>query len=149
MVGAARQAIGEAGGVHLVLYDGVCGVCSRLVQFLLSHDRRAAFDFASLQSPTGQTMVERFGGNPRQFDSFYVIANYRTAHPRPFTQGRAALVVARELGWPWRAFSAAGVLPTVVLDSIYALVARNRYRLFGRSETCVVPGPDVRHRFVE
>ena len=138
-----------ASGQHLVLYDGVCGLCNRLLQFLLVHDHRAVFNFASLQSPIGQAMVERFGGDPRDLNSFYVVADYRTPGITAFTKSRAAIFVARELGWPWKVLCTAGILPTVVLDSIYDLVARNGYRMFGRSETCLVPAPDVKERFVE
>ena len=149
MVASQMQAPGDAGGAHLVLYDGVCGLCNRLLQFLLVHDHRAVFSFAALQSPIGQTMVERFGGNPRDLNSFYVLANYRTPHIEPFMKSRAAIFVARELGWPWKTLCAAGLLPTMALDSIYDLIARNRYRVFGRSETCLAPAPHVRNRFVE
>jgi predicted DCC family thiol-disulfide oxidoreductase YuxK len=149
MVGSETQVPGDAGGAHLVLYDGVCGLCNPLLQFLLAHDRRAVFSFASLQSAIGQAMVERFGGNPHDLNSFYVLANYRTPRIKPFMKSRAAIFVARELGWPWKALCAAGLLPTMALDSIYDLVARNRYRVFGRSETCLVPAPHVRNRFVD
>src|SRR6058998_3052657 len=97
----AHDAAQEAQGAHLVLYDGVCGLCSRLLQFLLKHDHRAVFDFASLQSATGKAMVVRCGGNPLELTSFYVMANYRTPEARFFTRSRAVLFVAGELGWPW------------------------------------------------
>ena len=143
------QGLGDASGAHLVLYDGVCGLCNRLLQFLVAHDRRAVFSFAALQSSIGQTMVERFGGNPHDLNSFYVFANYRTPQIKPFVKSRAAIFVARELGWPWKALSVAGLLPTVALDSIYDLVAGSRYRVFGRTETCLVPAPQVNNRFIE
>jgi len=84
MVGSTTQASAGAQGVHLVLYDGVCGLCNRLVQFLLRHDRRAAFDFAALQSVTGRAVVERWGGNPHDPNSFFIVANYRTPAARYF-----------------------------------------------------------------
>ena len=143
------QAHKDASGQHLVLYDGVCGLCNRLLQFLLAHDHRAVFNFAPLQSSTGQTMVERFGGDPGDLNSFYVVADYRTPAIRAFTKSRAAIFVARELGWPWKSLSAAGFLATAALDLIYDLVARNRCRIFGRSEKCLVPAPQFRSRFVD
>jgi len=135
--------------VHLVLYDGVCGLCNRLIQFLLVHDHREVFKFASLQSPTGHALVDGWGGNPRDLTTFYAIANYGTPRARAFTKSRAALFVAGELGWPWKALCALGVLPTLVLDPLYDLVARHRYRLFGRSDECLVPAQHVRNRFVD
>ena len=134
---------------HLVLYDGVCGLCSSLLQFLLTHDRRGVFAFASLQSATGRAVVERLGGDPTQQTSFYVSANYRTNHAQMFSRSSAALFVARQLGWPWKAAVIAHVLPSAVLDRAYDVVARNRYRVFGRFEQCLPPRPEFRGRFVE
>src|SRR5438034_2616562 len=127
MAGSRAQALFEAEGTHLILYDGVCGLCSRLLQFLLAHDHRSVFKFASLQSATGRALVERCGGNPDDLTSFYVFANYRTSDARVFTRGAAALFVAGELGWPWKAMCAAGVLPKAFLDRVYGVVARTRY----------------------
>jgi predicted DCC family thiol-disulfide oxidoreductase YuxK len=139
----------DGGGSHLLLYDGVCGLCSRLVQFLLAHDRRRSFDFASLQSALGQSLVTGAGGDACDLSSFYVFANHRTERARVLTKGRAALFVAGELGWPWNVARALDVLPTVVLNGLYDLVARNRYRIFGRDEHCLIPSPDMRSRFVD
>jgi predicted DCC family thiol-disulfide oxidoreductase YuxK len=136
-------------GAHLVLYDGVCGLCSRLLQFLLEHDRRAVFVFASLQSETGRAMVQRFGADPNELSSFHVLVHYRTGHVQMFSRSRAALFVASQLGWPWKAAVMARVLPTSFLDRVYDVVARHRYRLFGRFEQCLIPRPEFRRRFVE
>src|SRR5688572_13050513 len=101
MAGSSAQSSAAAADAHLVLYDGVCGLCSRLLQFVLEHDRRRVFTFASLQSGTGKAMVERFGGDPNnELTSFYVVANYRTNHAQIFSRSSAALLVASELGWP-------------------------------------------------
>ena len=134
---------------HLVLYDGVCGLCSSLLQFLLTHDRRGVFAFASLQSTTGRAAVERLDGDPADLTSFYVLANYRTRHSRMFARSKAALFVAGQLGWPWKAAVIARVLPSAVLDRGYDVVARNRYRVFGRFEQCLPSRPEFRGRFVE
>jgi len=79
MVQSEAQPSCSSGGTHVVLYDGVCGLCSRLVQFLLRHDRRRVFSFASLQSAVGKSIMERSGGNPCELASFYVVADYQTA----------------------------------------------------------------------
>jgi predicted DCC family thiol-disulfide oxidoreductase YuxK len=149
MTDSPAQVPSDSQGAHLVLYDGVCGLCSRLLQFLLKHDHRAVFNFASLQSATGKTMVARWGGNPAELTSFYVLADFRTPEARVLTRSAAALFVAGELGWPWKALRGAGVLPTVLLDCLYDAVARSRYRVFGRREQCLVPGREFRSRFVE
>jgi predicted DCC family thiol-disulfide oxidoreductase YuxK len=143
------QAPPGAAGRHLVLYDGVCGLCSRLVRFLLRHDGRAVFDFASLQSPTGKELVERSGGDARVLTTFYVVADYRTPAARMIAKGRAAVFVAAQLAWPWKIASAGAVLPTWLLNTAYDVVARNRYRVFGRYEQCLVPNPQFRSRFID
>ena len=132
-----------------MLYDGVCGLCNRLLQFLLAVDHRAIFDFASLQSATGRAIVERAGGHPDDLNSFYVSANYRTPGARVISKAEAALFVAGELGWPWKLASLVRALPSGWLDRAYDLVARNRYRIFDRHEQCLAPRPEFRNRFVE
>src|SRR5262245_10061294 len=136
-------------GVHLVLYDGVCGLCNRLLQFLLKHDRKAVFNFAALQSDTAGALVNRFGDNADGLTTFYVVANYRAAHAVMLNKSAAVLFIARELGWPWRSAVLARVVPKAILDRLYDLVARTRYRAFGRLETCVVPRPEFRRRFID
>src|SRR6186713_2662508 len=111
MAGLPAQAASVTEGAHLVLYDGVCGLCSSLVQFLLARDRGAVFAFASLKSPTGRAVVERRGGASTSLTSFYVLADYRTAHSRLFARSTAALFVAGQLGWPWKAAVIARILP--------------------------------------
>jgi predicted DCC family thiol-disulfide oxidoreductase YuxK len=149
MVDSPVQASSEAAGAHLVLYDGVCGLCSRLVQFLLAYDHRTVFNFASLQSAAGQRMVEGCGGDPHDLTSIYVFANYRTPAARAFTRSDAALFVAGELGWPWRMARLLRFFPHAFLDRAYDVVARNRYRVFGRFEQCRIPPAEFRNRFVD
>src|SRR5580765_2213866 len=116
MTDPPTQAPSHSQGSHLVLYDGVCGLCSRLLQFLLSHDHRAVFSFASLQRATGKAMVARWGGSPEELTSFYVLADFKKPEARVLMRGNAALFVAGELGWPWKVMRVAGILPTALLD---------------------------------
>jgi predicted DCC family thiol-disulfide oxidoreductase YuxK len=139
----------SAVGAHLVLYDGVCGLCSRLLRFVLRHDRGRVFSFASLQSAVGRSVVERSGGNPAELTSFYVVADYQTGASRVFTRSDAALFVAGALGWPWRAAQVVRFLPHAIRDGVYDMVARSRYRVFGRDDRCLVPSPEFRARFID
>jgi predicted DCC family thiol-disulfide oxidoreductase YuxK len=107
------------------------------------------FKFASLQSATGQATVARWGGDPEALTSFYVVADFRTPAARVFTRSDAALFVAGQLGWPWKAMRAAGILPKPLRDRLYDVVARTRYRVFGRYEQCLLPRPEFRSRFIE
>jgi predicted DCC family thiol-disulfide oxidoreductase YuxK len=143
----ARATHAEA--AHLVLYDGICGLCSRLLQFLLAHDRRGVFACASLQSRTGRAVVKHLGGAPADLTSFYVLANYQTNRSRTLARSKAALFVAGQLGWPWKAAVIARILPTALLDRAYNAIARNRYRVFGRFDQCLAPRPEFRGRFIE
>jgi predicted DCC family thiol-disulfide oxidoreductase YuxK len=140
------QAPAGSGGAHLVLYDGVCGLCNRLLQFLLAHDRRAVFSFAPLQGPTAKSLVARFGGNPTT-PTLYVCANFRTDDARVMAKSDGALsraslmAVESSDGRPCRAEGP----PRCPYD----VVARIRYRVFGRYEQCLAPRPEFRSRFVE
>jgi predicted DCC family thiol-disulfide oxidoreductase YuxK len=137
-------------GAHLVLYDGVCGLCNRLLQFLLRHDRHRVFIFASLQSAVGRSIVEQSaGGNPAELTSFYVVADYQTAASSVFARSDAALFVAGALSWPWKAARWLRVVPQAARDRAYDVVARNRYRVFGRYDRCLVPSAEFRHRFID
>jgi predicted DCC family thiol-disulfide oxidoreductase YuxK len=120
-----------------------------LLQFLLKHDRDEVFCFAALQSDAGKMMVARAGGDPDELNSFYVVADFRTPGARVFTRGDAAVFVASRLGWPWKALSIAKWLPKGLRNRAYDLIARSRYRIFGRFEQCLLPAPDDRRRFVD
>ena len=93
--------------------------------------------------------MERSGGNPAELTSFYVVADYETGAPRVFTPSDAALFVASALGWPWRAAQLTRFVPHAIRDRAYDLVARSRYRVFGRYERCLVPRPEFRNRFID
>ena len=149
MVDSKAQPSFAIAGAHLVLYDGVCGLCSRLLQFLLRNDRRQVFRFASLQSDVGRSVVERGGGNSDDLTSFYVVADYQKPAPRVFTRSDAALFVAGALGWPWRTAQLMRLVPRAIRDGAYDVVARSRYRVFGRYERCLVVAPEFRNRFID
>ena len=91
----------------------------------------------------------RFGGNPDELTSFVVLPDYRTGATRMLRKSSAALFVARELGWPWKAALVLRILPALVLDRVYDVVARTRYRVFGRLDQCLIPGPEFRRRFID
>jgi predicted DCC family thiol-disulfide oxidoreductase YuxK len=134
---------------HLLLFDGVCGLCSRLVQFVLVHDRRRVFHIASLQSPRGTEAVAHYGHDAQELTTVYVLANYGAPDVTLLTKARAVLFLAGALGWPWKAARLFGVLPTAWLDMLYDFVARHRYRVFGRRDHCLIPSPQNRSRLVD
>jgi len=94
-------------------------------------------------------MVTLHGGDPDDVSTVYVVADYRTPTARPLTRSRAALFVLGALGWPWKVATLFGLLPTALLDRAYDVVARNRYRVFGRRAQCLMPRPEWQDRFID
>ena len=149
MTAVPEQALNPAGGRHLILYDGVCGLCNRMNQFILPRDVAGVFNFVSLQSGVGRELVRRFGRDPDVLESFHVIVDYHSEAPRLLSKARAALFVVTVLGAPWSWFRAFAVLSDAVLNRGYDLIARHRYRLFGRYETCLLPAAKHKERFID
>jgi len=127
----------------IVLFDGVCNLCNASVTFIIDRDRRGRFAFAPLQSEVGRALLRRHGPWPDAIDSVVLVEGGRA-----YTRSRAALRIARRLDGAWPLLYGLAVLPTPVLDALYDLVARNRYRLFGRTGACRVPTPALRARFL-
>ncbi|MSQ23760.1 MAG: DUF393 domain-containing protein [Chloroflexi bacterium] len=136
-------------GTHLVLYDGVCGLCSRLTQFIIPRDPAGVFCFAPLQNDLGRSLLRRFGRDPTALDTFYVVADWQSEAPRLLDRSRASLYLAEALwGRPaWLRMVEA--MPGTLLDVAYGVVAANRYRWFGRTESCMVPRAEYLARFIQ
>jgi len=134
----------------IILYDGVCGLCNRLVQFLLRHDKRKHLRFASLQSDFAGAVLRRHGLDPKDLDTFHFVENYDRQNERVFDRSAAVLKAGRALGGVWAILAGvASIFPRALLDPLYRLVARNRYRVFGKFESCMLPDPSQRNRFLD
>jgi predicted DCC family thiol-disulfide oxidoreductase YuxK len=138
-----------ATSAHLLLYDGVCGLCDRLVQFVLRHDRGDRFRFAALQSQLAANLLRGYGRDASDLDTVYVIARYGEPSAKLLSRARAVLFILAELGGIWRLASVLRVFPRPLLDFGYNLIARRRYRLFGRYDACPVPTPATRAKFLD
>src|ERR1700694_1435092 len=101
---------------HLVLYDGVCGLCNRLNQFILKRDRLDRFRFAALQSSVGRDLLRRYQRNPNDLDTVYLVVDYDQPTERVLWKGRAVVFILRALGGLWGCARICDFLPTVVLD---------------------------------
>jgi len=132
------------GAGPVVLFDGVCVFCAGAVQFLLEHGVDARVRFASLQSAYGRARLREHGLDPDALDTLVLVDEGRA-----YTRSTAALRIARFLRAPWPLLAALLVVPRALRDALYAVVARNRYRWFGKREACFVPTPEVRARFLE
>lgn len=126
-----------------ILFDGVCNLCNTLVQFVIRHDPAGRFRFAALQSASGQALLSQHGLRTHDFDTFVYIRN-GTAH----TQSTAGLLVMRDLGGGWQLLYALIIVPRFIRDAVYAAIARNRYRFFGRKDACMIPTPELKSRFL-
>jgi predicted DCC family thiol-disulfide oxidoreductase YuxK len=132
----------------LILYDGVCGLCNAFVNFLLRHDDQDRFRFAALQSELGREVVERNGGDPNEVSTVYFVEGVGSDAEAVRTRGKAALYAVDQLGGAWRILALLRFLPAFLLNIGYRLVARFRYRLFGKLDACPVPDPEVRAKFL-
>jgi predicted DCC family thiol-disulfide oxidoreductase YuxK len=134
----------------IILYDGVCGLCDRLIQFVLRHDSRDRFRFAALQSDFAAHVLRRHGAAPEDLDTMYVIINRGLREERIVSRSDAAVTVLRELGSGWAALGVLlGALPLWLRGWGYNLVARNRYRTFGKYDSCPIPSVKDRHKFLD
>lgn len=127
----------------LVLFDGVCNLCSASVNFIIDHDPGAYFRFASLQSEAGQERLREHRLPEAAMNSVVLLEQGRA-----YTRSTAALRIARHLSGGWALLYALIVVPRPLRDGGYAFIARNRYRWFGRTETCRLPTPELRSRFL-
>lgn len=127
----------------IILFDALCVLCSANAQFILRHDRRRRFRIASIQGDVGRELCGRFGIDPVDPDTIIVVTG-----DHALRDSNAVLAIYAGLGWPWRSASVLRVIPRGVRDPLYRLIARNRYRLFGRRQVCWRPSPEDAGRVI-
>ena len=127
----------------LVLFDGVCNFCCGSVQFIIARDPGGYFQFASQQSDIGKEKLAE-AGLPATLETFVLIEGKNV-----YTRSSAGLKVAGRLTWPWPLAGIFWLVPAFLRDAVYRLIARNRYRWFGKKEACWLPTPEIRARFLE
>jgi len=128
----------------IIVFDAKCLLCSHWVQFLLKHDRRRVFQFASIQSKAGMDLLARAGLNITKLETLLLVDGERS-----YQHTAAILRVLHQLGFPWKLAWITWLLPSPIRDAIYRWIARNRYRIFGRSDSCFLPSAEHRLRFME
>jgi len=131
----------------VLLYDGICGFCNRTVKTIIRNDRRREMKFAALQSEYGKSVVARHP-ELKNVDSL-VLIEWLNGEERVSTHSTSALRIAAYLGRAWKLFLIAYVIPRPVRDFFYKLFAKYRYRLFGKYESCPIPSPEIRSRFLD
>lgn len=127
----------------LILFDGVCNLCNTSVQFIIKHDKNNLFKFASLQSETGRKLLKKYNYSNNTTNTFVLIYDNMV-----YTKSDAALLTAKLLGSWWRLMYYFRFIPRKARNGIYSFIARNRYKWFGKSETCMIPDDNLKERFV-
>jgi predicted DCC family thiol-disulfide oxidoreductase YuxK len=126
-----------------ILFDGVCNLCNSSVQFIIKRDPKGHFKFASIQSETGRSLLKQFGVD-KEIDSFILIENQRI-----YLKSSAALRVCRNLNGIWKLLTILRILPAPFRDFFYDIVAKNRYKWFGKIESCMIPTKEMKKRFLD
>ena len=127
----------------VVLFDGVCNFCNSSINFIIEHDKKNYFKFAPLQSEIGQKLLKENNLDSPDIDSVILIEDGKV-----FTHSTAALKIARGLGGIWSVGYVFIVIPKFIRDFFYKLFAKNRYRLFGKKDACMMPTPEIRAKFL-
>jgi predicted DCC family thiol-disulfide oxidoreductase YuxK len=128
----------------LVLFDGVCNLCNGLVQFIIQRDPKAKFKFASLQSDAGRSLLKKFNIDADLLHSIVVFDD-----DEALQRSDAVIRIANYLGGGWKILKAFNILPKFFRDGCYNVVAANRYRIFGKKNSCMIPTPELKQRFIE
>jgi predicted DCC family thiol-disulfide oxidoreductase YuxK len=128
---------------NIILFDGVCNFCNQSVQFIIKRDPKGIFQFASLQSEVAHKLIKRYGIN-ENIDSFVLISDDTF-----FVKSNAALKVCRKLNGIWKWLYVCYAVPRPIRDFFYDIIAKNRYKWFGKNDHCLLPSQDIRNRFLD
>jgi len=127
----------------VVIFDGVCNLCSHTVQFIVAHEVSPTLHFAPVQSAAGARLMRQFGLDPEDAKTFVLVEK-----GLPYVRSEAAIRISRHLHMPWRLLCLVRFVPRFLRDRCYDIVVRNRYRWFGRHEKCMVPSSAIAARFL-
>ena len=127
----------------IILFDGVCNLCNSSVQFVIKHDKQKQFVFASLQSDAGQQLLKQHQLPQQSFNSFILIQNNKA-----FIKSTAALMVAKQLSGLTKLLYGFIIVPAFIRNAVYNFIAKNRYKWFGKKDSCMIPTPDLKARFL-
>lgn len=128
----------------IILFDGVCNLCSSSVQFIIKNDDENIFKFASLQSEFGQKFLKENKLDSETFDSFILLDNNKV-----YKKSTAALIVAKHLKKRWIWLQVFWLIPTVLRDKLYGVISSNRYKWFGKKDECWLPTAELRGKFID
>ena len=128
----------------IILFDGVCNFCNYWVTFAIKRDRKNKLKFTPLQGQTAKQLLPQFHINPSSLSSVIFIDNGKA-----YTQSSAAIQICKHLDGGWKLFYALIIIPKFMRDGLYNIIARNRYKWFGKKESCMIPTPELKERFLD
>ncbi len=128
----------------VILFDGVCNLCNGAINFILKHDPKAQFKFASLQGTTGQKLLAQHDINPKETDSIVLIEPKRVS-----VKSSAALRIAKYLSKGYPLLYGFMIVPGFIRNAVYDFIAANRYKWFGKKDSCMIPTPELKSRFLD
>lgn len=134
---------------HIILYDGKCAMCNQLVSFILDRDKHGKFAFASLQSQFAHELLSRHGQNADELNTFYCVVDYDTEREILLSRAEGGVFLLSQLGGIYAFANGLRFIPLPLLNAGYDLIARNRYKWFGRYDTCRLPEPQWASRFID
>ncbi len=143
-IGETRKQLKTQQQQTVLLYDGLCCLCNRTIQFLVKRDHRVVLHFAALQSNSAKSLLEQINHSRPLPDGVVLIHNGRI-----YTESEAALKSLHLIGGIWKLFAMLRFIPNFIRNPIYRIVARNRYTWFGKYESCPIPKPECKHRFLD
>lgn len=126
----------------VILFDGVCNLCNSSVQFVIKHDPKRQFRFASIQGDYGQQVLKQFHLPPDSLNSFILLKDNQI-----YTHSTGALKVAKQLSGAWPLLYAFIIIPAFIRNAVYQFIANNRYKWFGKKESCAIPSPELKSLF--
>jgi predicted DCC family thiol-disulfide oxidoreductase YuxK len=127
----------------ILLFDGVCNLCNGLVKFIIKRDHRSRIRFAPLQSDAGKSLLVKSGLDHEEINTVVYLKGDKV-----FLRSSAVLQLLKDLGGGWKLFYGFILIPPVIRDFFYNLIARTRYRIFGRTGSCIIPNREIRGRFL-
>jgi len=129
---------------QLILFDGVCNLCNASVQFIIKHDKKDIFRFTALQSEAGQELIKKYNIDMVKTDSIILYSETQGI----FYKSTAALKIASYLGFPRNIMVVFLIIPPFIRNRVYDYIAKNRYKWYGKRETCMVPTPELQNKFI-
>lgn len=127
----------------IILFDGVCNLCNNTINFIIRHDTKNVFKFATLQSDTAKELLNAFPSGENRLDSIVLLEN-----GKKYTQSSAALRIAKNLSGSYSFLYGFMIIPKFIRDWVYSLIAKNRYKWFGKKHECMIPTPELKKKFL-